>query len=55
MGFADLWQGKELQADNLGQKPAKHGVCLEVWQGKDLAGNCEDNMTEYTPSRTQCQ
>ena len=33
----EVWQGRELQADDFGQKPAKRGVALDVWQGKDLA------------------
>jgi hypothetical protein len=33
----EVRQRKELRADDFGQKPAKHGVASDVWQGKDLA------------------
>ena len=33
----EVWQGKELRADDFGQKPAKRGIASDVWQAKDLA------------------
>ena len=32
----EVWQGKELRADDFGRKPAKRGIASDVWQAKDL-------------------
>ncbi len=37
MRGAEVWQGKDLRADGLGQNAAKRGVAPEVWEGKTLA------------------